>query len=130
MSSQYTFTPTRKEQISQANTVGFIRPCTCINNALISTIHLYKSMHLYQPCTYINNTFLYISSTVNPTYSWVYQTVQPSQYTLGFIKLQKIKPIHYWVYQATHPSHLTVGFIRPSTITHALISTINDHFQV
>ena len=41
MSSQYTFTPTGKNQISQANIVGFIRPCTYINNTLISTMHLY-----------------------------------------------------------------------------------------
>jgi len=37
---------------------------------------------------------LHISSIVMPTYSWVYQTVQPSQYTIGFIRLLPIKPIH------------------------------------
>ena len=40
----------------------------------------------------LHNILLYISSTVKPTYSWVYQTVQPSQYTIGFIRLQEIKP--------------------------------------
>ena len=35
----------------------------------------------------LHNILLYISGIVKPTYSWVYQTVQPSQYTIRFIRL-------------------------------------------
>ena len=72
--------------------------CTYINNTLMSTMHLYlqpiiiqantvgfiipstNHLHLYQQYTYINNALI---STTNH---------QPSQYTIGFIRLQEIKP--------------------------------------
>ena len=71
-----------------------------------------------------------ISGIVKPTYSWVYQTVQPSQYTIGFIRLLAIKPIHCnvstifttsnnytvkptfsWVYQAVNNSPTLISTI-------------------
>ena len=88
----------------------------------------------------LHNILLYISSTVKPTYSWVYQTIQPSQYTIGFIRPSTNNKCTYINNTLISTMHLyqqpiiiqanTVGFIRPSTITHALISTVNDHLQV
>ena len=65
--------------------------------------------------------YIYISGIVKPTFSWVYQTVNKSHVLISTIHLYQ-QPI---ISQAN-----IVGFIRPSTITHALISTIKDHFQV
>ena len=65
--------------------------------------------------------FIYISGTVKPTFSWVYQTVNKSPILISALHLYK-QPI---IIQDN-----IVGFIKPLTITHALISTINDHFQV
>ena len=75
----------------------------------------------------LHNILLYISGIVKPTYSWVYQTVHSSQYTIGFIRLQLIKPIHYWVYQATQPSQLIVGFIRLQVVKPTLYHFHNFH---
>ena len=72
-------------------------------------------------CRLLHNILLYISSIVRPTYSWVYQIVHKSPALISTIHLYQ-QPI---INQAN-----IVGFIRPSTITHALISIINDHFQV
>ena len=66
----------------------------------------------------LHNILLYISGTVKPTYSWVFQTVNKSHALISTMHL----------YQQPISQANTVGFIRPSTITHALISTINDHF--
>ena len=65
--------------------------------------------------------YIYISSTFNPTLSWVYQTINKLPVLISTIHLYQ-QPI---ISQAN-----TVGFIRPSTITHALMTTINDYFQV
>ena len=72
-------------------------------------------------CRLLHNILLYISGTVKPTFSWVYQTVNK------FLLL--ISTIHLYQQPIINQFN-TVGFIRPLTITHALISTINDHFQV
>ena len=73
MSSQYTFTPTGNEQISQANTVGFIRPCTYINNALISTINdqfqVQDLLWIPRHITTLFQQYLYKTSSKIPTTS-------------------------------------------------------------
>ena len=59
----------------------------------------------------LHNILLYILGTIKPTYSWVYQTVQPSQYTIGFIKLQPIKPTFSSVYQTVNKLHALISTI-------------------
>ena len=83
--------------------------------------HLWTWM-LGQHVGYFTTSFyIYISGTVKPTFSWVYQTINKSPTLISTMHLYQ-QPI---ISQAN-----IVGFFRPSTITHALISTINDHFQV
>ena len=50
------------------------------------------------------------------------------QITCTYINNTLISTMH--LYQQPISQASAVGFIRPSTIIHALISTINDHFQV
>ena len=57
---------------------------------------------------FTTSLYIYISGIVKPTFSWVYQTVNNRLHLYQ-------QPI---IIQAN-----TIGFIRPSTITHALIST-------
>ena len=76
-----------------------------------------------------------ISRTLKPTSSWVYQSVQPSQHQVGFIRPQAYKPntarfirlftakptislgtnqSNIWIYQATNRAIIQAGFIRQS----------------
>ena len=78
----------------------------------------FRSIHSAQPDQ--------STHTVNPTFSWVYQTVQPSQQqvgfirlhaykpnNVGFIRLQAYKPNNVGFIRLTQPSQQRIGFIRP-----------------
>ena len=79
-------------------------------------------------CRLLHNILIYI-------YIYIYIYIRHSQANLqlGLSDRQQspalISTMH--LYQQLIISQAnTIGFIRPSTITRALISTINDHFQV